>query len=93
MYCTQNSNSAKRHNGQLVRKLFQPVELSTVVQKEKIEFCINALDWILTHPDSVSSERFGVGYAHPNQEMDNTVFPPAHSAYGLELMTATKVPQ
>ena len=29
-----DSNSAKRHNGQLVRKLFQPVELSTVVQKE-----------------------------------------------------------
>ncbi len=25
--------------------------------------------------------------------MDNTVFPPAHSAYGLELMTATKFPQ
>ena len=39
-YCTHNSNSAKRHNGQLVRKLFQPVELSTVVQKGKIEFCI-----------------------------------------------------
>ena len=35
IYCTHNSNSAKRHNGQLVRKLFQPVELSTVVQKEK----------------------------------------------------------
>ena len=34
IYCTHNSNSAKRHNGQLVRKLFQPVELSTVVQKE-----------------------------------------------------------
>ena len=33
-YCTHNSNSAKRHNGQLVRKLFQPVELITVVQKE-----------------------------------------------------------
>ena len=41
------------------------------------------------HPDSVSSERFGVGYAHPSQEMYNTVFPPAHSAYELELMTAT----
>ena len=40
MYCTHNSNSAKRHDGQLVRKLFQPVELSTVVQKERIEFCI-----------------------------------------------------
>ncbi len=39
----------------------------------------------------MSSERFGVGYAHPSQEMDNTVFPPAHSAYGLELMTATNV--
>ena len=34
-YCTYNSNSTKRHNGQLVRKLFQPEELSTVVQKEK----------------------------------------------------------
>ena len=34
IHCTQNSNSAKRHNGELVRKLFQPVELSTVVQKE-----------------------------------------------------------
>ena len=45
------------------------------------------------NPDSVSSGRFGVGYAHPSQEMDNTVFPPAHSAYGLELMTATKFPQ
>ena len=41
----------------------------------------------------MSSGRFGVGYAHPSQEMDNTVFPPAHSAYGLELMTATKFPQ
>ncbi len=41
------------------------------------------------HPDSVSSERFGVGYTHPSLEMDNTVFPPAHCAYGLELMTAT----
>ena len=41
----------------------------------------------------MSSERFGVGYAHPSQEMDNTVFPPAHSAYGLELMTAAKFPQ
>ena len=41
MYCTYNSNSAKRDNGQLVRKLFQPVELSTVVQKgKKIEFCV-----------------------------------------------------
>ena len=40
MYCTHNSNSAKRHNGQLVRKLFQPEELSTVVQKEKIHLCI-----------------------------------------------------
>ena len=29
------TNSSKRHNGQLVRKLFQPEELSTVVQKEK----------------------------------------------------------
>ncbi len=35
MYCTHNSNSTKKHNGQLVRKLFQPVELSTVVQKDK----------------------------------------------------------
>ena len=35
MYCTHNSNSAKWHNGQLVRKLFQPEELSTVVQKDK----------------------------------------------------------
>ncbi len=34
-YCTHNSNSAKRHNGQLVRKLFQPEELCTVVQKDK----------------------------------------------------------
>ena len=42
------------------------------------------------HPDSVSSARFGVGYAHPSQEMDNTVFSPAHSAYGFELMTTTK---
>ena len=33
--CTLNSNSAKRHNGQLVKKLFQPEELSTVVQKDK----------------------------------------------------------
>ena len=40
IYCTHNSNSAKRHNGQLVRKLFQPEELSTVVQKEKMELCI-----------------------------------------------------
>ncbi len=41
IYCTHNSDSAKRHNGQLVRKLFQPVELSTVVQNEKnIELCI-----------------------------------------------------
>ncbi len=40
MYCTHNSKSAKRHNGQLVRKLFQPEELSTVGQKGKIEFCI-----------------------------------------------------
>ena len=45
------------------------------------------------HSDSVSSGRFGVGYAHPSQEMDNTVFPPAHSAYGLELLKATKFPQ
>ena len=34
IYCTDNNNSAKRHNGQLARKLFQPVELSTVVQNE-----------------------------------------------------------
>ncbi len=40
MYCTHNSNSDKKHNGQLVRKLFQPEELSTVVQKKIIEFCI-----------------------------------------------------
>ena len=33
MYCTQNRNSAKRHNGQLVRKLFQPVELRILHQK------------------------------------------------------------
>ena len=45
------------------------------------------------HPDSVSSGRFGVGYDHPSQEMDNTVFPPAHSAHGLELMAATMFPQ
>ena len=32
---SHNSNSATRHDGQLVRKLFQPVELSTVVQKGK----------------------------------------------------------
>ncbi len=35
MYCTHNSNSTKWHNGQLVRKLFQPEELSTVVLKDK----------------------------------------------------------
>ena len=35
IYCTHNSNSAKRHNGQLVRKVFQPEELSAVVKKEK----------------------------------------------------------
>ena len=35
IYCTYNSNSAKRHNVKILRKLFQPVELSTVVQKEK----------------------------------------------------------
>ena len=40
LYCTHNSNSAKRHNGQLVMELFQPVELSTVVQKKNIELCI-----------------------------------------------------
>ena len=34
MYCTYNSNSTKVHNEQLVRKLFQPEELSTVVQNE-----------------------------------------------------------
>ena len=39
-YCTHNSNSTKRHNGQLVRKLFQPKELSTVMQKNKIHLCI-----------------------------------------------------
>ena len=37
-YCTHNSNSAKRQNGQLVRKLFQPEELSTVMQKETEEY-------------------------------------------------------
>ena len=42
------------------------------------------------HPDSVSSGRFVVGYAQFSLEMDNTVFLPAHSAYGLELKTATK---
>ncbi len=45
------------------------------------------------HSDSVSSGTFGVGYAHSTLEMDNTVFPPAHSAYGSELITATKFPQ
>ena len=45
------------------------------------------------HPDSVLPGKFGVGYALPSLEMDNTVFPPANSAYGLELMSATKFPQ
>jgi hypothetical protein len=35
MHCTQNHNSSKRHDGQLVRKLFQPEELSTVMHKDK----------------------------------------------------------
>ena len=35
IYCTHNSNSAKGISGQLVRKLFQPEELSSVVHKEK----------------------------------------------------------
>ena len=35
MYCTHKCNSTKEHNEQLVRKLFQPEELSTVVQKDK----------------------------------------------------------
>ncbi len=38
MYCTHNSNSSKMNNGQLVRKLFQPEELSIVVQKERIQY-------------------------------------------------------
>ena len=45
------------------------------------------------HPDSVTSGRFGVGYAHPSLEMDITVFPPVHSAEIFELMTAAKFPQ
>ena len=44
------------------------------------------------YPDSVSSGRW-VGYAHSSLEMNNTVFPPAHSTYGLELMTAAKFQQ
>ena len=31
-----------------------------------------------------------VGYVHSILEMDNAVFPPAHSAEGLEPMPATK---
>ena len=31
-----------------------------------------------------------VGYVHSTLKMDNTVFPPAHSAEVLELMIATK---
>ena len=67
MYCTHNINSAKRHNGQLVRKLFQPEELSRVMQKDKknnsapeTDFSISLtyIDWILMHPDSVQSGRF-----------------------------------
>ena len=41
MYCTHNSNSAKRHNGQLVRKLFQPKDLHTVMQKETATYFCN----------------------------------------------------
>ena len=35
IYSTHNSNSSKRHDGQLVRKLFQPEEFGTVMQKDK----------------------------------------------------------
>ncbi len=45
LYCTHNSNSAKRHNGQLVRKLFQPEELSTVVQKDNYRILYQRTDF------------------------------------------------
>ena len=35
LYCTHNGNSSKKQHGQLVRKLFQLEELSTVMQKDK----------------------------------------------------------
>ena len=98
MYCTHNSNSAKRHNGQLVRKLFQPVEFSTVVQKgknrilhQRTDFRIS-LTYIRLDTDTsrlCAIRKIRVGYAHSTLEIHSTVFPPVHSAHGLELMTAT----
>ena len=99
MYCTHNSNSAKRHDGQLVRKLFQPVEFSTVVQKGKNRILHQRTDF----PISLTYIRLDTDASRlcvirkiwsrlcPLQY--NTVFPPAHSAEVLELMTATKSPQ
>ena len=48
MYCTHNSNSAKRHNGQLVRKLFLPEESSTVVPKEKNRILHQRTDFLIS---------------------------------------------
>ena len=102
MYCTHNSNSAERHNGQLVRKLFQPEDLSTVVQKDKKYNSASETDFPISltyiRLDTDASRlcvirKIWSGYAHPSQEMDNTVFLPAHSAQVLELMTATKFPR
>ena len=42
LYCTHNCNSSKKHDGQLVKKLFQPEELCTIMQKEQDKYLCNS---------------------------------------------------
>ncbi len=78
IYCTHNRYCAKRHNEQLVRKLFQPEELSTVVQKDKKRNSASATDFPIsltyirldTHAFRLCSIRKIWSRLHPPQSRD-----------------------